>query len=44
MIMAAVTISGPAQRFTEEKVNQYIPEILHVGEQISRYLGYLGRY
>lgn len=44
LIVAAVTISGPAQRFTEEKVNQYIPEILHVGEQISRYLGYLGRY
>jgi DNA-binding IclR family transcriptional regulator len=42
VVTAAVTISGPAQRFTDEAIAQYIPMILPVAAQISRELGYRG--
>ncbi len=39
-VLAAISISGPDQRFTEEKVAQYVPELTRVAAQISRELGY----
>lgn len=39
---AAVTISGPAQRFTDEAFAEYIEIIQPVAAQISRELGYRG--
>lgn len=39
-IAAALTISGPGQRFTEENVSKYISEIVQVAQEISRELGY----
>jgi DNA-binding IclR family transcriptional regulator len=42
-ISAALTISGPAQRFTEEKINEIIPLTKSGAEEISRELGYFPR-
>ena len=42
-IIAALTISGPAQRFTEEKINETIPLVKSGAEEISRELGYYPR-
>lgn len=42
-ISAALTISGPAQRFTEEKINETIPLVKSGAEEISRELGYYPR-
>jgi IclR family KDG regulon transcriptional repressor len=42
-INAALTISGPAQRFTEEKFNETIPLVKTGAEEISRELGYFPR-
>jgi DNA-binding IclR family transcriptional regulator len=39
-VVAAVTISGPAQRFTDEAFQRYIPMILTVAHQISDRMGY----
>jgi DNA-binding IclR family transcriptional regulator len=39
---AAVTISGPAQRFTDEAFAEYIQMIQPVAAQISREMGYRG--
>ena len=39
-VVAAVTISGPAQRFTDEAFQRYIPMILAVAHQISDRMGY----
>jgi IclR family transcriptional regulator, KDG regulon repressor len=44
-VVAAVTISGPAQRFTDEAIQRYIPMILSVAQQISDRMGYrIGNY
>jgi IclR family transcriptional regulator, KDG regulon repressor len=39
-VVAAVTISGPGQRFTDEAFARYIPMILTVARQISSEMGY----
>jgi IclR family KDG regulon transcriptional repressor len=39
-IIAALTISGPTQRFTEEKVMRYASEVTRVANQISQEMGY----
>jgi IclR family KDG regulon transcriptional repressor len=39
-VMAALTISGPTQRFTETTVNGYAVEIQHVAAKISHEMGY----
>lgn len=41
-IAAALTISGPAQRFTAEKVAEYSCEVKRVAAQISFEMGYSG--
>jgi DNA-binding IclR family transcriptional regulator len=41
-LQACLTISGPAQRFTEEIVKTYIRVVLQVAGEISRQLGYQG--
>jgi IclR family KDG regulon transcriptional repressor len=41
-IAAALTISGPSQRFTREAFAKYIPEVTQVAGIISRDLGYRG--
>lgn len=43
-ITAAITISGPSQRFTEENVRKYIKEIIDVAQEISQDLGYSGSH
>jgi IclR family KDG regulon transcriptional repressor len=43
-ITAAVTISGPGQRFTEENVNKFVDEIVRVAQEISQDLGYTGEH
>lgn len=42
-IVAAITISGPSQRFTDEKILKYSREILVVAGKISRTMGYFGK-
>jgi DNA-binding IclR family transcriptional regulator len=42
-LSAALTISGPAQRFTEEKINETVPLVKSGAEEISRELGYYPR-
>jgi DNA-binding IclR family transcriptional regulator len=42
-IMAALTISGPGQRFTEEVVQHYVTDVTRVAAQISRELGFNGK-
>jgi IclR family transcriptional regulator, KDG regulon repressor len=39
-IIAALTISGPTQRFNEEKVDKYIKEAIRVAGHISNELGF----
>ncbi len=39
-ITAALTISGPSQRFTEEKINEIAALVKPAAEEISRELGY----
>ncbi|HEX7434676.1 MAG TPA: IclR family transcriptional regulator [Anaerolineaceae bacterium] len=41
-IVAALTISGPSQRFTAEAFAKYVPEVSRVAATISRDLGYRG--
>jgi DNA-binding IclR family transcriptional regulator len=41
-IVAAVTISGPSQRFTNDAFARYVPEVSRVAATISRDLGYRG--
>lgn len=41
-VIAALTISGPTQRFTDEIVTEYSKEVTRVAAQISRYMGYIG--
>jgi IclR family KDG regulon transcriptional repressor len=39
-VAAALSISGPGQRFTTGKIADYVLEITRVGQQISRLMGY----
>ncbi|MBI9044808.1 MAG: IclR family transcriptional regulator [Anaerolineaceae bacterium] len=39
-IEAALTISGPAQRFTNESISKYIKEVTHMAGRISFEMGY----
>jgi len=39
-IFAALTISGPTQRFTEDNVRNYITLVMEGAEKISFELGY----
>ena len=39
-VIAAVTVSGPAQRFTDEAIAHHIPSILTAAALISKELGY----
>jgi IclR family KDG regulon transcriptional repressor len=39
-ITAALTISGPSQRFTEETMTGYIPLVTRVASEISREMGF----
>jgi IclR family transcriptional regulator, KDG regulon repressor len=39
-IISAFTISGPTQRFTKKKIDQYVKEATRVAEHISGELGY----
>ena len=41
-VMAALTISGPIQRFTDENVARYCEQVKRVASQISAGLGYAG--
>jgi DNA-binding IclR family transcriptional regulator len=41
-IIAAITISGPSNRFTTSAVNVHIVSVLKSAERISRELGYIG--
>jgi IclR family transcriptional regulator, KDG regulon repressor len=43
-IVAALTISGPTQRFNKDKVEKYIIEVTRVAGQISEELGFLKMY
>jgi len=43
-IAAALTISGPTQRFTPATIQKYVSEITHTTEKISRELGFSGNY
>lgn len=40
--IAALSISGPSTRYTDEHVKRLIPIVLRATEEISRQLGYLG--
>jgi len=42
-IVAAITISGPSQRFTDEKIEKYSRDILAISGKISRAMGYFGK-
>ena len=42
VVIAALTISGPSQRFTKENVARFIPIIKRVSNQISQNMGYSG--
>jgi IclR family transcriptional regulator, KDG regulon repressor len=42
-VNAALTISGPTQRFTPDMVSQYIREIVRVAYEISQDVGYTGK-
>ena len=42
-ISAALTISGPAQRFTEAKIDDMVPLVKSGAEEISREMGYFPR-
>ena len=41
-IVAALTISGPSTRFTQETIKTHIDNIVPSAERISRDLGYIG--
>jgi DNA-binding IclR family transcriptional regulator len=42
-VIAAVTISGPIARFTEEVVQRYTPDITRMAASISREMGFTGK-
>lgn len=39
-VIASITISGPETRFTDDKIEQYIPLVLDASKEISKKLGY----
>ena len=39
-VIASLVISGPTQRFSDEKIAQYIPEVTGVAAEVSRAMGY----
>jgi IclR family transcriptional regulator, KDG regulon repressor len=41
-IIAALTVSGPSNRFTAEMIKKHIGSILHSAERISTDMGYIG--
>ena len=41
-VVAAVSISGPAYRCTEERLHEIAPAVIAAGAEISRRLGYFG--
>jgi DNA-binding IclR family transcriptional regulator len=41
-VVAAVSASGPAYRFTEERMRDLAPALVHAAAEISHRLGYLG--
>jgi len=41
-VIAALTISGPSQRFTDAKMREYIPVVTRAAQEVSRNLGYYG--
>ncbi|MCP3822425.1 IclR family transcriptional regulator [Streptomyces sp. A3M-1-3] len=41
-VVAAVSASGPAYRFTEERMHELAPVLIQGAQQISHHLGYLG--
>lgn len=43
-ITAALTISGPGQRFTQDVVEHYVADVTRVAAQISREMGFVGRF
>jgi DNA-binding IclR family transcriptional regulator len=42
-VVAALTISGPGQRFTEDVVQHYVTDVTRVAGQISREMGFTGK-
>ena len=42
-IVAALTISGPGQRFSEDVVQHYVTDVTRVAAQISREMGFNGK-
>ena len=42
-IVAALTISGPGQRFTEDVVEHYVTDVTRVAAQISQEMGFTGK-
>lgn len=41
-VIAALSVSGLSSRFTKDKIDQHIEQILNISRQISYQLGYLG--
>jgi DNA-binding IclR family transcriptional regulator len=41
-VIAALSASGPAYRFTEERMSALVPALTQGAEEISRRMGYLG--
>ena len=39
VLMGALTISGPSERLTNKKIDEYIPLLLKYGIELSKYLG-----
>lgn len=39
-VIASLVISGPTQRFSEETIARYIPEVTRVASEVSRAMGY----
>jgi DNA-binding IclR family transcriptional regulator len=41
-VVAALSASGPAYRFTEERIDELVPALLQGAREISHRMGYLG--
>jgi DNA-binding IclR family transcriptional regulator len=42
-VIAAVSVSGPTIRMTDERLEQLKPQMIEIGKQISARLGYVGK-
>jgi len=40
-VVAAINVAGPSQRFTDQSVAKYLPELVNSANQLSRLLGYI---